>query len=182
MLEDKPPKRSKMKMVGDSSEGSVAREAHLNLKEKTPEFTKMSEIHELFVLTLSLVWFAAATPACCWWALQSETSQELTFRNQEKGVLAKGVFCRVQCHAQGNRKFVKDIGPCSAFRTQSAAGKGGVTFLQKKNSENPLFFVPDTSRENLHIIVGAEKDYIHQKKTGGDFTFIGNPLTIYRGL
>ena len=29
---------------------------------KTPEFTKMGEIHELFVLPLSLVWFAGATP------------------------------------------------------------------------------------------------------------------------
>ena len=28
---------------------------------KTPEFTKMGEIHELFVLALSLVWFAGAT-------------------------------------------------------------------------------------------------------------------------
>ena len=32
------------------------------LAKKTPEFTKMSEIHELFVLALSLVWFAGATP------------------------------------------------------------------------------------------------------------------------
>ena len=31
-------------------------------KEKRPEFTKMGEIHELFVLALSLVWFAGATP------------------------------------------------------------------------------------------------------------------------
>ena len=31
-------------------------------KEKTPEFTKMGEVHELFVLPLSLVWFAGATP------------------------------------------------------------------------------------------------------------------------
>ena len=31
-------------------------------KEKTPEFTKKGEIHELFVLALSLVWFAGATP------------------------------------------------------------------------------------------------------------------------
>ena len=31
-------------------------------KKKTPEFTKMGEIHELFVLALSLVWFAGATP------------------------------------------------------------------------------------------------------------------------
>ena len=29
---------------------------------KTPEFTKRGEIHELFVLDLSLVWFAGATP------------------------------------------------------------------------------------------------------------------------
>ena len=29
---------------------------------KAPEFTKMGEIHELFVLALSLVWFAGATP------------------------------------------------------------------------------------------------------------------------
>ena len=29
---------------------------------KTPEFTKMGEIHELFVLVLSLVWFAGVTP------------------------------------------------------------------------------------------------------------------------
>ena len=28
---------------------------------KTPEFTKMGEIHELFVLALSLVWLAGAT-------------------------------------------------------------------------------------------------------------------------
>ena len=32
------------------------------LKEKTPEFTKMGELHELFVLALSLVWFAGVTP------------------------------------------------------------------------------------------------------------------------
>ena len=29
---------------------------------KTPEFTKMGEIHEPFVLALPLVWFAGATP------------------------------------------------------------------------------------------------------------------------
>ena len=31
-------------------------------KENTPEFTKLGEIHELFVLVFSLVWFAGATP------------------------------------------------------------------------------------------------------------------------
>ena len=34
---------------------------------ETPEFTKVGKIHELFVLPLSLVWFAGATPDfCCW--------------------------------------------------------------------------------------------------------------------
>ena len=37
---------------------------------KTPEFTKMREIHELFVLPLSLVWFAGATPEK-WFTLNS---------------------------------------------------------------------------------------------------------------
>ena len=32
---------------------------------KTPEFTKMGEIHELAVLALSLVWFAGANPDQC---------------------------------------------------------------------------------------------------------------------
>ena len=31
-------------------------------RKETPEFTEMGEIHELFVLVLSLVWFAGATP------------------------------------------------------------------------------------------------------------------------
>ena len=34
------------------------------LRKKTPEFTKMGKIHELFLLALSLVWFAGATPDC----------------------------------------------------------------------------------------------------------------------
>ena len=37
-------------------------ESLLFTQEKTPEFTKMDEIHELCVLALSLVWFAGATP------------------------------------------------------------------------------------------------------------------------
>ena len=32
------------------------------LRKNTRIITKMGEIHELFVLALSLVWFAAATP------------------------------------------------------------------------------------------------------------------------
>ena len=37
-------------------------ESRLFSQGKTPEFTKMGEIHELFVWPLSLVWFGGATP------------------------------------------------------------------------------------------------------------------------
>ena len=43
---------------------------------KTPEFTKMGDIHELFVLPLSLVWFAGATPE----NLGSTTTQNLVVK------------------------------------------------------------------------------------------------------
>ena len=39
---------------------------------KTPELIKMGEIHELFVLALSLVWFAGATPDTCTYVKNSE--------------------------------------------------------------------------------------------------------------
>ena len=39
---------------------------------KTPEFTKMGEIHELFVLALSLAWFAGATPESNQFLLRSD--------------------------------------------------------------------------------------------------------------
>ena len=37
-------------------------ESRLFSQGKTPELTKMGEIHELFVVALSLGWFAGATP------------------------------------------------------------------------------------------------------------------------
>ena len=43
------------------SETKVQCDSCLFSQGKTPEFTKMGEIHELFVLALSLVWFAGAT-------------------------------------------------------------------------------------------------------------------------
>ena len=42
---------------------------------KTPEFTKMGGIHELFVFALSLVWFARATPDSDWIAGRSTASR-----------------------------------------------------------------------------------------------------------
>ena len=44
------------------SRTKVRCESRLFSQEQTPEFTKKGEIHELFVLALSSVWFAGATP------------------------------------------------------------------------------------------------------------------------
>ena len=49
------------------TETKVRCESRLFSQGKTPQFTEMGEIHELFVLALALVWFAGATPdiKCC---------------------------------------------------------------------------------------------------------------------
>ena len=61
---------------------------------KTPEFTKMGEIHELFVLALSLVWFAGATPdikkALSIQHTTSKTSEQYPIPN----LSSIGHFCR----------------------------------------------------------------------------------------
>ena len=54
--------RSAHELFPGHSGTGVQREPCLFSQGKTPEFTKMGEIHELFVLALSLVWFAGATP------------------------------------------------------------------------------------------------------------------------
>ena len=51
-----------MNFIRGHSGTKVQCESCLFSQGKTPEFTKMGEIHELFVLPLSLVWFAGATP------------------------------------------------------------------------------------------------------------------------
>ena len=51
-----------MKFSRGHSGTKVQCESCLFFQGKTPEFTKMGEIHELSVLALSLVWFAGVTP------------------------------------------------------------------------------------------------------------------------
>ena len=51
-----------MNFSGGHSGTKVRCESRLFSQGKTPEFTKMGEILELFVSALSLVWFAGATP------------------------------------------------------------------------------------------------------------------------
>ena len=58
----KPKKGQFMNSSQGHSGTKVQCESCLFSQGKTPEFTKMGEIHELFVLALSLVWFAGATP------------------------------------------------------------------------------------------------------------------------
>ena len=58
----KPKKGQFMNFSQGHSGTKVRCESCLFSQGKTPEFTKMGKIHELFVLALSLVWFAGATP------------------------------------------------------------------------------------------------------------------------
>ena len=58
----KPKKGQFMNFSRGHSGTKVRCESRSLSQGKTPEFTKMGEIHELFVLALSLVWFAGATP------------------------------------------------------------------------------------------------------------------------
>ena len=62
-----PAKQTKERSVHELFAGAFRNkssicESCLFSQGKPPEFTKMGEIHELFVLALSLVWFAGATP------------------------------------------------------------------------------------------------------------------------
>ena len=58
----KPKKGQFMNFSQGHSGTKVQRESCLFSQGETPEFTKMGEVHELFDLPLSLVWFAGATP------------------------------------------------------------------------------------------------------------------------
>ena len=61
----KPKKGQFMNLSQGHSGTKVQCESCLFSQGKPPEFTKKGEIHELFVLALSLVWFAGATPEVC---------------------------------------------------------------------------------------------------------------------
>ena len=58
----KPKKGQFMNFSQGHSETKVQCESCLFSLGETPEFTKLGEIQEHFVLALSLVWFAGATP------------------------------------------------------------------------------------------------------------------------
>ena len=58
----KPKKGQFMNFSQGHSGTKVQCESCLFSQGKTPEFTKMGKIHEVFVLALFSVWFAGATP------------------------------------------------------------------------------------------------------------------------
>ena len=68
---------------------------------KTPEFTKMGGIHELFVLAVSLVWFAGATPDIFpnlnQWASPLQAGEVLTTTSS----LGDGAWLGVVCWESG---------------------------------------------------------------------------------
>ena len=71
----KPKKGQFMNFSQGHSGTKVQCESCLLSQGKTPEFTKMGETHELFVLALSLVWFAGATPECSVMVLYTRLSK-----------------------------------------------------------------------------------------------------------
>ena len=91
----KPKKGQFMNFSRGRSGTKVRCESCLFSKGKTPEFTKMGEIHELFVLALSLVWFAGATPER---RLLRECSREI-----------------FQCSRKCTRKWARSVFTCPIF-------------------------------------------------------------------
>ena len=65
--------------------------------------------------------------------------------NQEprKGGFSKGGFCRVQCHSQGNKKYLGILAP-AVHLAPRAPQLREAHILQKPPSKNPLFLVPET--------------------------------------
>ena len=104
---------------------------------KTPEFTKMGEIHELFVLPLSLVWFAGATP-----------DKTLGKRYREKTQITKEKFLAWnQPRKSPKTKARKDRGRGCDHNTARGnypndllmvVPNGGSNFLGEGNSATPF--------------------------------------------
>ena len=90
-------------------------ESRLFSQGKTPEFTKMGEIHELFVLALSLVWFAGATPEFCSQGISGErvfSSFLSSFNTRFQALSLEKRFRQFRfCFGSKKRKGVSEQGP-----------------------------------------------------------------------
>ena len=98
----KPKKGQFMNFSQGHSGTKVQCESCLFSQGKTTEFTKMGEIHELFVLPLSLVWFAGATPEWRMKAVRAESrgdpTPKLSRRNGASAIHTQVVKLLVKTH------------------------------------------------------------------------------------
>ena len=59
------------------------------------------------------------------------------FRNQQKGVLAKGVSAESQCHAQGNKKYSAVLGPAVHLALTASRPREAHIFARTLFNKNP---------------------------------------------
>ena len=59
-------------------------------------------------------------------------------RNQEKGVLSNGAFGRVQCHAQGNRKYARIMVPAVHLAFRAPQPREAYTFAKSNLLKTPF--------------------------------------------
>ena len=120
---------------------------------KTREFPKMGEIHELFVLALSLVWFAGAT---------SDSLKSARLLQQDKGFACarsvSGIFRIVACTAVESRSPPQLGGGIvlkGAFFTERISRATETSTLSRsrisKKCSESLFFNTLGSRWHLQI-------------------------------
>ena len=59
------------------------------------------------------------------------------YQEKRKGGFSKGGFCRVECHAQGNKKYPRIFGPAVRLALRAPQPREAY-MLQKPPSKNPL--------------------------------------------
>ena len=87
--------------------------------------------------------------------LETEQSELEVHRDQEprKGGFSKGVFCRVQCHAQGNKKYPRILGPAVHLALRALQPRE-VYISAKTPFKNPLLLVPEETPSNpIHLVL-----------------------------
>ena len=70
-------------------------------------------------------------------ALVAKQSPKTQMRNRKKGGFSKGGFCRVQCHAQGNKKYPGALGPAVHLPLRAPQPREAYIFA-KPPLKNPL--------------------------------------------
>ena len=73
-------------------------------------------------------------PRSCFW-YRGTSAKTTLFQEPRKGGFSKGGFCRVQCHAQGNKKYARILGPAVCLALRATAKKG--VYFCKPPSEKP---------------------------------------------